>query len=91
MRGGSSDSQRAIYQPFNLLILVLAIVGMAASWQISRDLLWIAALCLPVTLLAAFAGSRLYSRVSPATFQRVVLALLLASGVILVGQALVGR
>ncbi|MFW6024424.1 MAG: sulfite exporter TauE/SafE family protein [Dichotomicrobium sp.] len=90
MRGGSSDGQRATYQPFNLIVLALASLGMAISGQITADVLWIAALCLPATLLGAWSGARLYVGVSHQTFQRVVLVLLVISGCILTAQALAG-
>jgi uncharacterized membrane protein YfcA len=88
LRGGDSDRQRAIYQPFNLIVLMLAAGGMAISRQITADVLWIALFCLPATLIGAFIGARIYSGVSARTFQRVVLGLLLISGCILIGQTM---
>lgn len=88
LRGGSTDSQRAIYQPFNLIVLTLASAGMAAGGQITVPVLWIALFSLPATLGGAWIGARLYGAVSPRTFQRLVLLLLLGSGAILVAQAL---
>jgi hypothetical protein len=88
LRGGSTDSQRAIYQPFNLIVLSLASAGMAVGGQITAPVLWIALFSLPATLAGAWIGARLYGAVSPRTFQRLVLLLLLASGAILVVQAL---
>jgi uncharacterized protein len=89
LRGGGSDAQRATYQPFNAVVLTLASLGMSISGQITPRLLWIAFLCLPPTLLGAWLGARAYVGVSAQTFQRVVLCLLLVSGCILIGQALV--
>jgi uncharacterized membrane protein YfcA len=51
--------------------------------------LWIALLCLPATLIGAWIGTWIYVGVSAQTFQRLVLILLLVSGCILIGQALV--
>lgn len=90
LRGGSSTEQRAVYQPFNMVVLGLASAGMAISGQIDSPVLAVAALCLPVTLLGAWIGARAYTGVSEATFRRVVLALLLCSGTILVGQSAPG-
>ena len=86
LRGGTSDQQRAIYQPFNLIVLSLASIGMAISDQIDRNVLIIAGLCLPVTLVGAWVGTHAYRRVSEQTFRRIVLILLLVSGIILIGQ-----
>jgi uncharacterized protein len=88
LRGGSTDSQRAIYQPFNLIVLTLASAGMALGGQITVPVLWIALFSLPATLVGAWIGARLYGAVSARTFQRLVLLLLLVSGGILIAQAL---
>lgn len=86
MRGGSSDEQRAVYQPFNFIVLALAGAGMVVSGQAGRDVATVALYCLPVTLAGAWIGVRSYRGVGEKTFQRVVLGLLLASGLVLVGQ-----
>ena len=91
LRGGASDQQRAIYQPFNLIVLSLASVGMAMSGHIDKSVLAIAGLCLPVTLGGAWLGARAYRKVSERTFRRVVLTLLLVSGIILIGQTALER
>jgi uncharacterized protein len=88
LQGGGSQEQRAIYQPFNLAVLALASLGMALSGQITGEVWRVAAYCLPATLAGAFIGTRIYLGVSETTFQRVVLSLLLASGAILVAQAI---
>lgn len=90
LRGGPGDQQRATYQPFNLIVLALAGLGMALAGHIPAEVLRVAALCLPVTLAAAFLGARVYVGVSEATFRRAVLALLLASGAVLILQTLAG-
>jgi uncharacterized membrane protein YfcA len=87
LRGGDSDSQRAIYQPFNLIVLSFASAAMAISGQIGAPLVGIALVCLPATMVGAWIGARAYVGVSPRTFQRLVLCLLLASGGILMAQA----
>lgn len=88
LRGGQSAEQRAIYQPFNMIVLMLASIGMGLSGQITTHVLSIAMFCLPMTLIGAWIGARTYALVSPRTFQRVVLCLLLISGCILIMQAI---
>jgi uncharacterized protein len=88
LRGGRSEAQRAVYQPFNLVVLALAGVGMAISGQMTTGVLWVAAYCFPATLVGAWLGARVYFGVSPQTFQRVVLGLLFLSGLILIWQAI---
>lgn len=87
LRGGETDRQRATYQPFNLIVLALASIGMAISGQLSLQVLRISLLCLPATLIAAWLGTRIYLGVSAQVFQRIVLTLLLVSGCFLVGEA----
>ncbi len=86
MRGGPSASQRAAYQPFNLIVLAMASVGMGISGAIDGDVLRTAALCLPATLFGAWAGARIYIGISEQAFRRIVLALLVVSGAMLVIQ-----
>lgn len=88
MRGLPADAQRATYQPFNLVMLTLAAVGMAIAGQVTRQVLIVACVCLPVTLGGAWLGAHTYGRISPATFRRMVLGLLLISGVVLLAQAI---
>ena len=87
MRVGPAAQQRATYQPFNLIVLALASLGMAATGSLDRQVATIALLCLPATLGGAWLGVRLYSAVDDTLFRRVVLLLLLVSGVFLVLQS----
>jgi uncharacterized membrane protein YfcA len=86
LKGGAPDGQRAVYQPFNLVVLAVAAVGMAVGGSVGVDVLSIAALCLPATMAGSWFGVRLYRRVSPAVFQSVVLTLLLTSGVVILAR-----
>ncbi len=87
MRGGPSAGQRAVYQPFNLVVLGLAAAGMAVSGALDARVLTLAGLCLPVTLGAAWLGTRAYAFVGETGFRRAVLVLLLVSGTALIAQA----
>jgi len=87
-KGLSFERQRAIFQPYNMAILSFATAAMGWGGAITRDLLPIAAIALPVTLLGAWIGGRLYRRASEKLVIRVVLGLLLLSGVVLIAQSL---
>lgn len=89
MRGWPAAEQRGVYQPFNLVILAIATGGMALGGAIDRDVLIVAAVCLPMTLLGAWAGARSFAGTGETTFRRVVLGLLLISGAVLVGEAVI--
>ncbi|MFZ4808946.1 MAG: sulfite exporter TauE/SafE family protein [Hyphomicrobiaceae bacterium] len=86
LRGWSKDERRAVFQGFNLAILAvaLAVHAMAglATWEFARAL----AITLPATVVGALAGQRVYRHVADDTFQRVVLLVLLAAGLMLVAQ-----
>jgi len=89
LRGGPSEAQRATYQPFNLVVLIAASVGMAIAGRIDGTVLAFLALCLPATLIGAWVGARCYRLVDEATFRRVVLGLLSVSGAVLLIRAIV--
>ncbi len=84
LRGWPKNEQRGIYQPYIFAMQAAALVWLAGQGGIGpqavSDFLW----CLPAVALGVWIGLRLYARVDDATFRRIVLALLLASGVVLV-------
>jgi len=83
LRGGPSDAQRAIYQPFNLLVLSGASLAMGIDGQIDRNILMVAGFCLPATLIGSWLGMHCYWKVNQGTFRRVVLGLLFLAGLTL--------
>lgn len=88
LRGGPSVEQRAVYQPFNIVVLATAGVGMAAAGNFGDGVIATVGLAVPATVAGAWLGARLYRRAGEELFRRIVLALLLLSGAILVVQGL---
>jgi uncharacterized protein len=88
LRGGPSVDQRAVYQPFNIVVQVMAGAGMTMAGNFGGGVLYTVVLAVPATMLGAWLGARLYRRASEEAFRRIVLALLLLSGAILVAQSL---
>lgn len=84
LRGGPSLDQRAVYQPFNLIVLAVAGLAMAGAGRVDGPVLFALLIAVPGTVVGAFLGARLYRRASEATFRKVVLTLLLCSGAFLV-------
>jgi hypothetical protein len=84
LRGWRPDEARAVYQPFNLPILTASLAGQAAAGVLDGRHLYYAAICLPMLPLGVWLGLRVYRRINAATFRRIVLLLLLASGLTLV-------
>lgn len=86
-KGLSFERQRAIFQPFNMVILTIASLLMAWEGRLDGDVLKIAALALPLTLAGAWIGGRLYRRVEEKRVIRIVLVLLFLSGALMIAQA----
>ena len=84
LRGWSKDEQRAVYQPFNQLLLLLALGLFGWQGLLTWELAKAAAYCVPAALAAMAVGMMFYKRLDDAQFQRIVLLLLLASGIMLV-------
>lgn len=83
LRGGAAADQRAIFQPFNLIVLAVAGAGMALAGLIDGTVLVYAAIATPLTILGSWVGARVSLKVSEQVFRRVVLVLLLLSGLAL--------
>jgi uncharacterized membrane protein YfcA len=90
LRGGPSERQRAVYQPFNFVVLMLALVAMAVAGRFDARVIVVCLLCLPATVVGTVIGMRAYLGIGEQTFQRIVLALLLVSGATLVAQSVTG-
>jgi uncharacterized membrane protein YfcA len=84
LRGWTKDAQRAVYQPYIFAMQALALLWLAAQGGVRAQALSDLAWCLPAVLAGVWLGLKLYARVDDAQFRRIVLALLLASGVGLV-------
>ncbi|MDH3913367.1 MAG: sulfite exporter TauE/SafE family protein [Rhodospirillales bacterium] len=80
LRGWAKDEQRAVFQPFNLAILLWALVAYWALGVLTEEVGWLTLVCLPGTLLGARLGVRSYGRVNDRQFRIIVLWLLFASG-----------
>lgn len=83
LRGGPSIEQRAVYQPFNLAILSWALASYAWQGVLTAEVGRLTLLCLPGTVLGVWLGVKAYGRVDDRQFRRLVLWLLLASGILL--------
>ena len=82
-KGGDRHAQRAIYQPFILLMQLVAIAALmivgnirpGSAHFVVTDLLY-----MPVALLGTLIGLRLFSRVTDGQFKAAVSAMLVVSG-----------
>jgi uncharacterized protein len=86
LRGWGKDRKRGVFQAFNLTVLASALVAQAAVGLIGASVLHAAIWALPGTLGGAWLGTHAYRRLSDHHFDRLVLGLLAASGVVLLWQ-----
>lgn len=84
VRGWGKDERRGVFQTFNWTVLSAALCLQAGTGFITREVVWLALLALPGTILGAWLGTRAYRVLSDQNFRDVVLGLLFLSGVGLV-------
>jgi uncharacterized protein len=88
LKGWPKDQRRTFFQAFNFTVLTAMLVASAVAGQIGlRSVL---ALCIaaPGTFIGAALGLRLYRRLDDVAFDRLVLLVLLLSGVALIWSSL---
>src|ERR1700759_2541720 len=88
IRGWGKDERRGVFQTFNWTVLFVALCSQAASGLVGREVIWLAALAFPATLLGTWFGAKLYHALSDRNFRDVVLGMLFLSGAILVWNSL---
>ena len=88
IRGWGKDERRGVFQTFNWTVLFVALCLQAASGLVGREVIWLAALAFPATVLGSWIGARLYHALSDRNFRDIVLGMLVISGAILVWNSL---
>lgn len=83
-RGWPRDEQRAVYQPFVILAQGLSLIVLALAGGVGADTMLLFAKLLPAMLAGVGLGMALYARIDEHVFRRIVLLLLMASGLMLV-------
>ena len=86
IRGWDKDTQRSVFQTFNLTMQAIALVTYGVNGTLTTPVLRAFGLMLPAVLLPAWLGARLYKRIDERLFKRIVLFLLLLSGVLLLAS-----
>jgi uncharacterized membrane protein YfcA len=84
IRGWTKDQRRGVVQMFNMAILSLALVSHAVSGLVTRQVAGAAIIALPATILGAQIGGFIYRRLADHSYQRVIMALLMISGLALI-------
>jgi len=84
VRGWNKEQRRAVVQFFNMAILSLALVSHVASGLLTRQVGFEALIALPGTIGGAQLGAFIYRRLADHSYQRIIMLLLLVSGVTLI-------
>jgi uncharacterized membrane protein YfcA len=91
LRGANKAEIRGVTQPYILALQVISLTLLAlthsAIFNVQFWLLW--ALTLPAVLLGSWLGVALYRRMNEVNFRRVVLILLIVSGISLLAKTLI--
>jgi uncharacterized protein len=84
IRGWAKDQRRGVMQMFNTAILSFALVLHTVSGLLTRGVIVAAIIALPGTIAGAHAGAFVYRRLADHSYQRVIMLLLMFSGLILI-------
>jgi hypothetical protein len=86
LRGWSRDIQRAVFQPASVAMLAMCALALGVTGSVSGHTIVLFLLGLPVLAAGNWLGWKLYGRFVDAMFRRVVLVLLLLSGLPLIAS-----
>jgi len=84
LRAWPKDVQRTVFQPVGVAVFALSAIFLGARGNIDLATLRLFLLGLPILLAGTWLGLRLYARLDEAGFRKIVLVLLLGSGLALV-------
>jgi hypothetical protein len=84
LRGWPKDVQRTVFQPVNLAAIVMSAVSLIVAGAVTAETIRWYLLGLPVMLAGMWTGLKLYGKLDDAAFRKVLLLLLLVSGLALV-------
>jgi uncharacterized protein len=83
LRGWPPPEQRAVFQPVGVFVFLLTALFLGGTGTIAPGTLSLFLIGLPAVALGTWTGLKLFGRLNETAFRRVVLVLLLASGVAL--------
>ncbi|MDQ7777103.1 MAG: sulfite exporter TauE/SafE family protein [Paracoccus aminovorans] len=89
MRPWPKGETRAVLQPYNVGILGAAVALFALQGLYDRETLTLIAFALPATLIGAHFGIRLFHHLDDTQFRRLLIGVMLASGLALALRELI--
>lgn len=84
VRGWPKDVQRTVFQPVNLAAIVMTAISLSFAGAFTAETVNLYLLGLPVLLAGLWSGFKLYGKLDDAAFRKVILLLLLVSGLTLI-------
>ena len=84
LRGGSKDTQRAVFQPVLFATFITSTITFAFARAFTVETFKLYTLALPVLIAGIWSGFGLYGKLDDAAFRKVILLLLLVSGLALI-------
>lgn len=83
MRDWTKEKSRAVLQPYNVIVLASSALLLALSGGYTRETLTTIAIALPATMLSAQLGLALFKRLTDRQFRRLLIVMMLLSGLVL--------
>ena len=83
LRGWPKDVQRTVFQPVNLAAIVVSAVSLTIAGAVTAETIKLYVVGLPAVLAGMWTGLKLYGKLDDAAFRKVLLLLLLVSGLAL--------
>lgn len=87
LRGWGKDMQRAVFQPFFLVMHILTLAVYVAAGLVTAETLRMFAILVPAMLIPAWLGARVYKRLNDDGFRRLISGFLLLSGIALLASS----
>jgi uncharacterized protein len=84
LRGWPKDKQRTVFQPVNLAAVAMSAVSLSIAGAVTFETIKLYMIGLPVMMAGMWTGLKLYGRLDDAAFHKLLLWLLLVSGLALV-------
>jgi uncharacterized membrane protein YfcA len=84
LRGWPKEVQRAVFQPVAVSIFLMSALWLGAKGTITSQTVELFVIGLPFLFAGTWLGLKLFGRLNEAAFRKIVLALLFASGTILI-------
>lgn len=84
LAGGPKDTQRAVFQPVMFATFIMSAISLSIAGGIKGQTVRLYLLCLPALVIGIWCGFKLYGKLDDAAFRKLILTLLLISGLSLV-------